>query len=61
MEPVLGVYAGLSFQEPAVKAGPDPQPFVQDALDEIEYASGGPETTWEARRTRDGPIPRPSR
>ena len=58
MEPVLGVYAGLSFQEPVVKAGPDLQPFVQDALDEIEYTIGGLETTWGARRARDGhPAP----
>jgi alpha-N-arabinofuranosidase len=57
-EPVLGVYAGLSFQEPVVEAGPDLQPFVQDALDEIEYTVGGPETTWGARRARDGhPAP----
>lgn len=58
MEPVLGVYAGFSFQEPAVKAGVNLEPYVQDALDEIEYTMGGPQTKWGAVRARDGhPAP----
>jgi alpha-L-arabinofuranosidase len=33
-------------------------PVVQDALDEIEYAIGGTDTTWGARRAADGhPAP----
>ena len=30
------------------------EPFIKDALDEIEYTIGGPETRWGARRIRDG-------
>ncbi|MCI1742325.1 MAG: alpha-L-arabinofuranosidase A [Prevotella sp.] len=34
--------------------------FVQDALDEIEYITGGPDTKWGAQRVRDGhPDPFP--
>jgi alpha-N-arabinofuranosidase len=54
MEPVLGIYVGLSFREPPVEAGPKLEPFVQDALDEIEYTIGDASTTWGARRAKDG-------
>ena len=54
MEPVLAVYAGYSLQQDRVEAGKGLEPFVQDALDEIEYVTGGPETTWGARRIKDG-------
>ena len=37
-----------------VKAGPDLEPFVQEALEEIEYVVGSTSTTWGARRARDG-------
>jgi alpha-N-arabinofuranosidase len=57
-EPVLGVYAGLSMKEPPIPAGPKLVPFVQDALDEIEYLTGDVTTPWGARRARDG-HPRP--
>ncbi len=57
-EPVLAVYAGYSLQGAYVKAGPDLQPFVQEALDEIEYVIGGTNTKWGARRAKDGhPAP----
>ncbi|HEX9047734.1 MAG TPA: alpha-L-arabinofuranosidase C-terminal domain-containing protein, partial [Verrucomicrobiae bacterium] len=57
-EPVLAVYAGYSLQGVRVKAGPDLQPFVQEALDEIEYVTGATNTTWGARRAQDGhPAP----
>ena len=52
MEPVLGVYAGYSLAQQRVSAGKDLEPYVQDALDEIEYVTGGPETKWGARRKR---------
>ncbi len=59
-EPLLAVYAGYSLDHSHVNAGPDLQPFVQDALDEIEYVTGGPDTTWGARRAKDGhPAPFP--
>lgn len=53
-KPLLGVYAGYALNGEYVKAGPALRPFVQDALDEIEYIIGGPETTWGARRIKDG-------
>jgi alpha-N-arabinofuranosidase len=57
-EPVLAVYAGYSLKGAHVNAGPDLQPFVQDALDEIEYVTGDTSTTWGARRAKDGhPAP----
>ena len=58
MEPVLAVYAGYSLGGQVVKPGPDLDPYVQDALDEIEYVTGGVGTKWGALRARDGhPAP----
>lgn len=54
MHPVLAVYAGYSLMHEHVSPGPDLEPYVQSALDEIEYATGGPETKWGARRAADG-------
>ena len=54
MEPVLAVYAGYSLHGERVAPGPDLAPYVQDALDEIEYISGSAKTTWGARRVKDG-------
>lgn len=57
-EPVLGLYAGYSLKGDHVKPGKDLEPFVQEALDEIEYVVGGPNTKWGARRVKDGhPAP----
>jgi alpha-L-arabinofuranosidase len=58
MQPVLAVYAGYSMQQEHVNAGPDLDPYVLDALDEIEYVTGGPETKWGAIRVKNG-HPRP--
>jgi alpha-N-arabinofuranosidase len=60
-EPVLAVFAGYaSSPEGTVKPGPKLQPYVQEALDEIEYVSGDAATTWGARRAADGhPNPFP--
>ena len=65
-EPVLAVYAGYSLphagnhQGTAVPAGPDLEPFVQEALDEVEYVSGDAGTKWGAQRAADGhPAPFP--
>lgn len=58
MQPVLAVYAGYSLQQEVVKAGPDLEPYVQDALDEIEYVTGDVSTKWGAERAKDGhPAP----
>ena len=60
MQPVLAVYAGYSLGGQVVKPGPDLEPYVQDAIDEIEYVTGGPDTKWGAMRARDGhPAPFP--
>jgi alpha-N-arabinofuranosidase len=57
-EPVLAVYAGYSLAGQHVNPGPELAPFVQDALDEIEYVTGAVNTTWGARRAQDGhPAP----
>ncbi len=57
-EPLLAVYAGYSLKGVRVKAGPDLEPFVQDALDEIEYVIGDTSTKWGAQRAKDGhPAP----
>ncbi|HLK57367.1 MAG TPA: alpha-L-arabinofuranosidase C-terminal domain-containing protein [Chthonomonadaceae bacterium] len=54
MEPVLAVFAGYALNGEHVVAGPQLTPFVQDALDEIEYLTGDANTTWGARRVKDG-------
>ena len=60
MQPVLAVYAGYSMAQEHVTPGPDLAPYVQSALQEIQYVSGRPETTWGAMRAKDGhPAPFP--
>lgn len=55
MEPVVGVYAGLHLNGGRdVITGEALKPFVQDALDEIEYITGDVTTEWGARRAKDG-------
>ena len=57
MAPILAVYGGYSLHGEHV-TGARLQPFVQDALDEIEYVTGNTATTWGARRAADGhPAP----
>jgi alpha-L-arabinofuranosidase len=53
-EPVLGVYAGYSLNGDHVDAGPLLKPYVDDALDEIEYVIGDVKTYWGAKRAADG-------
>ena len=58
MQPVLAVFAGYALQGEYIAAGPKLLPYVQDALDEIEYVTGGAETKWGAERVADGhPAP----
>jgi alpha-L-arabinofuranosidase len=60
MAPVLAVYAGYSLKGEYVKPGAALQPYVQDALDEIEYVTGATTTHWGAQRAKDGhPAPFP--
>ena len=60
VEPVLAVYAGYALNGNHVAAGKDLEPYVQAALDEIEYVTGDTNTKWGAERARDGhPAPFP--
>ena len=54
MQPVLAVYAGYSLAQEHVEPGPALEPYVQDALDEIEYVTGGVNTKWGAERAKNG-------
>jgi alpha-N-arabinofuranosidase len=55
MEPVLAVFAGYSMRQQPVSPGPLLEPYVQDALDEIEYLTGNARSSyWGALRAKDG-------
>ncbi len=54
MQPVLAVYAGYSMAQEHIDPGPELEPYVQDALDEIEYVTGNPSTKWGSERANDG-------
>jgi alpha-N-arabinofuranosidase len=60
--PVLAVYAGYSLADKehptGIPAGEQLKPFVDEALEEIEYATGSTDTKWGAQRAADGhPAP----
>ncbi|WP_433971283.1 alpha-L-arabinofuranosidase C-terminal domain-containing protein [Tunturiibacter lichenicola] len=58
MEPLLAVFSGYSLLQEHIPAGKDLEPYVQDALDEIEYVTGDTSTHWGAERAKDGhPAP----
>lgn len=60
IQPVLAIYAGYSLNHQHINPGDDLQPYVQDALDEIEYVAGDVSTRWGAQRAKDGhPAPFP--
>ena len=54
MEPVLAVFAGYVLKHDYIPAGPKLEPYVQEALDEIEYVTGDASTKWGAQRIKDG-------
>ena len=54
IEPVLAVHAGYALNGTYVNPGPDLQPYVDDALEEIEFLIGGPTTKWGKRRVELG-------
>jgi alpha-N-arabinofuranosidase len=57
-EPLLAVFAGYSLQGDHVDAGPLLKPYIDDALEEIEYVMGDATTYWGAKRAADGhPAP----
>ena len=58
MQPVLAVYAGYALDGMHIRPGPQLQPYVKDALEEIQYITGPTTTKWGAVRARDGhPAP----
>ena len=60
MQPVLAVYAGYSLAGEHADPGTALEPYVQDALDEIEYVTGGADSKWGSERAKDGhPAPFP--
>ena len=60
VEPVLAVYAGYALDHTAVMPGKDLEPYVQAALDEVEYVTGDVSTRWGAERAKNGhPKPFP--
>ena len=54
MQPVLAVYGGYSLEQEHVAPGAELAPYVQSALDEIQYVTGGTDTKWGAVRAKDG-------
>ena len=60
MQPVLAVYAGYSLDGQHIAPGPELEPYVQSALDEIQYVIGSSSTKWGGQRASDGhPAPFP--
>jgi alpha-N-arabinofuranosidase len=60
IQTVLAVYAGYSLKGDHIHPGPALTPFVEDALDEIEFATGDTSTKWGAVRAKLGhPAPFP--
>jgi alpha-N-arabinofuranosidase len=60
MEPVMAVFAGYTLNRDHVTNGPALEPYVQEALEEIEYVTGDASTKWGAQRIKDGyPNPFP--
>ncbi|SNT35057.1 alpha-N-arabinofuranosidase [Granulicella rosea] len=60
IDTVLAVYAGYSLRGDHIHPGPQLAPFVDDALDEIEFVTGDASTKWGAVRAKLGhPAPFP--
>ncbi|MFP5228809.1 MAG: alpha-L-arabinofuranosidase C-terminal domain-containing protein [Acidobacteriota bacterium] len=58
MAPLLALFDGYTLDQQHVNPGADLEPYVQDALDEIQYVTGDTSTKWGAERARDGhPAP----
>ncbi|MDP4262131.1 MAG: alpha-L-arabinofuranosidase C-terminal domain-containing protein [Bacteroidota bacterium] len=54
MEPLLAVFAGYTLKADYFDDPKFLQPFVDEALEEIEYIIGDKSTKWGAMRARDG-------
>ena len=54
-QPVLAIFAGYALRQQCVEPGPLLEPYIQDALDEIEFLTGDAKTTyWGAQRAKCG-------
>jgi alpha-L-arabinofuranosidase len=58
MEPVLAVFAGYTLNRDHVTNSAALEPYIQEALEEIEYVTGDASTKWGAQRIKDG-YPKP--
>jgi len=54
MEPVLGVFAGFMLLDKNPMTGDTLKPYIDDALNQIEYLTGDATTHWGAKRIKDG-------
>ena len=54
MQPLLAVFAGYTLDKQFVAPGLDLEPYVNEALEEIEYVTGPVTSKWGAQRARDG-------
>jgi alpha-N-arabinofuranosidase len=54
MQPLLAVFAGYTLNRVAITDPVALQPYVQQALDEIEYVTGDQTTKWGKQRAADG-------
>jgi alpha-N-arabinofuranosidase len=54
MQPVLAVFAGYTLNRDHLDSGAFLKPFVDDALNEIQYITGDLTTKWGAERAKDG-------
>ncbi len=60
IQPVLAVYAGYSLKHIHIEPGPALEPFLEDAMDELEFVTGDSSTKWGAVRAKLGhPAPFP--
>jgi len=60
MQPLLAVFAGYTLKGDYIDDPRYLQPYIDDALDEIEYVTGDASTKWGSVRARDGhPAPFP--
>jgi alpha-N-arabinofuranosidase len=60
IDPVLAVYAGYSLKGTHIGPGASMQPYVDEALEEIEFVTGDASTKWGAVRAKLGhPAPFP--
>jgi alpha-N-arabinofuranosidase len=54
MQPLLDVFAGYALNGERLSTEQDLAPYVQEALDQIEYVIGDASTKWGAQRAKDG-------